>query len=64
MNVVIDYSKAELVDALEGVLGPIDTEEAAAAVVEAVYQALGWRLDAGASLASDEICNDGGEPHA
>lgn len=37
--------KAALAGALESVLGPIDTEEAAARAVEAVYQALGWRPD-------------------
>lgn len=39
------FSKAELAAALESVLGPIDTEEAAARAVEAVYRALGWRPD-------------------
>jgi hypothetical protein len=40
------HSKAELVAALEAGLGPIDTNEAALAAIEAVCQALGCRPDA------------------
>lgn len=41
-----DLDKAALAEALEGVLGPIDTEESAFAAIEAVCQALGCRPDA------------------